>query len=73
MRAQFVLEAVLLRKSLSVPYWVESADASFLWLLPNWSLAGVGRGDQTFRFDMCTYNPIAQAHAHSYLYMFGRA
>ena len=52
---KFVLNVVLLCIQLSIPYWVENPDGSFLWLLPPWKQANVGSFDTSCRFDQCRF------------------
>eukprot|EP00438_Fugacium_kawagutii_P001991 Skav236445 [mRNA] locus=scaffold2857:243088:244701:+ [translate_table: standard] len=56
--AAFMLRVVLLCQSLSIPYWLENPDGSFLWLLPDWRAAGVGAIEASYRFDQCRYQTV---------------
>ncbi len=53
--ALFVLQVIQLCLALSLPYWVENPDGSFLWLLPPWSKSQLASAEKSYRFDMCRY------------------
>ena len=53
--AAFLLEILQLCISMDIWYWVENPDGSFLWLLPGWSAAGIGKPEISFRVDLCRY------------------
>eukprot|EP00438_Fugacium_kawagutii_P000176 Skav214254 [mRNA] locus=scaffold2045:416029:421014:- [translate_table: standard] len=53
--AKFVLQVLVLCRSLELAYWVENPDGSFLWLLRSWRQRGFGGAESAFRFDMCRY------------------
>lgn len=53
--AAFLLRLILLCETLGISYWVENPDGSFLWLLPDWSAAGIGQPERSFRVDLCRY------------------
>ena len=53
--AAFVLSLILVAVELSLPYWVENPDSSFMWMLDSWMAAGIGQFQRCFRFDQCRY------------------
>ena len=54
--AEFLLKILGIFVELGLAYWVENPDGSFLWMLPAWMAAGLGRQESSFRFDMCQYS-----------------
>ena len=55
LHAEFTFGIITLCIALSLPYWLENPDGSFLWLLPQWMASGICSGERAYRFDMCHY------------------
>ena len=53
--AAFVIRVLLLAVHKGLIYWVENPDGSFVWLHPGFQKAGIGRMENSYRFDMCRF------------------
>eukprot|EP00438_Fugacium_kawagutii_P004856 Skav221077 [mRNA] locus=scaffold3118:408562:418463:- [translate_table: standard] len=53
--ADFVLRVTKLCIQLAIPYWIENPDGSFIWLLPGFQSAAVGRAETSYRCDLCRF------------------
>ena len=59
--AEFLLKILGIFVELGLAYWVENPDGSFLWMLPAWMAAGLGRQESSFVLTCASTPPLGES------------